>query len=30
MFRVFWIYRVAMMRIKEEIKQDRKQDINNI
>lgn len=30
MFRVFWIYRVAMIRIKEEIKQDRKQDINNI
>lgn len=30
MFRVFLIYRVAMIRIKEEIKQDRKQDINNI
>lgn len=30
MFRVFWIYRVAMIRIKEEIKQDRKQDIGNI
>lgn len=30
MFRVFWIYRVAMIRIKEEIKQDRKQDISNI
>lgn len=30
MFRVFWIYRVTMIRIKEEIKQDRKQDISNI